>query len=267
MLQRKMVFVVAACVALLLVPVVQAVMVTVNDTDVRFKDDGFEDDTAGSGNFPNAPIVGTWVDVSSNDPCHAYAYVTNALPPASGSNCLILDRNNGVPTSIRGRIRADMSSFSALDDNVRLEFDVMLPSPPTGNMSLFILGGTLDSSQYSDKRGQITLNQGGNYWSYYDGAYQAQTSCLYTPGTWQHVVVDYVAYSAGGFLCTVSLTGGGYDPSSFSFNAIGNEGVAGTVGAFRWQTGTTSGRFYIDGVPEPASLILLGLAGLLIRRR
>ncbi len=222
---------------------------------VVFSDNGFEDDTAGSP--PNAPATGSWtaiqgigtgVDVATPFP----ALVTNDVSPGpnDGLNYFIVNRpsNNN---SQRPLLIANLASPVTGSDILAFSFAFQRG---TGSLQMIL------ADSVGNAIANVTSNTGAGAWNLFNGAFSVggATALPNSGSFWQDVTLRY---AADGSLYELTVDG---QTALFSGTP-----TSGPLGRIEFRTNGI-GSWYIDGiVPEPSSIVLLGLGigGVMLRSR
>lgn len=206
--------------------------------EVVFDSRGFEGDTAGTP--PSATAAGNWVNYYTD------TVVTGSPPGAfEGTQYAHTARDAGGAGGPEGHFSANQF-FDG--DQLHMEFALYLNPGADGG---FFLHG---ASAYYRAIGRLT----GGQFAYLDPSNSYIYSGMpYQTGKWQKWTIDYVVgaptwkVGVDGASVTVPVYSGGGDVDGLYFNHFGDD------------------HFWIDAVPEPGSLVLLGFGGMafILRRR
>ncbi len=217
---------------------VQAIVVeNVTTGQIIFSDDGFEDDIAGGAQ--NAPTIGGY---------YTNANVSNAAAPGpyDGANYADL---TGV-----GNFEIYFSNAVAAGDTLRLSFAMNITSNYDYNDTrVRFMDGNVELGLFEQYAGSTYGWDEATGWPSYTA-----TSALIVRDTWQEISIEAMV-GATDFLVTIDGT------SELFTNSLQ---AATQFTGFRF-TGTAVGtdNWYMDAVPEPMTISMLGLGGLALLRR
>jgi len=131
---------------------------------------------------------------------------------------------------------------------------IVVPLSTTGSLTITPDGGGASVMTAAVGNGG-SLYIGANYVAY--SAIQDDLNVTGSTASYSNVIDDFVTYDAAGYDFDLSFTG--QASGSTDLYALLTGGLAG------FASGTISGQMSV--VPEPATIALLGLGGLLLRRR
>ena len=250
-MSRFLMSVVAMVAAVLFASQAQALLVTNDGSQVFF--DTFENGTPG--NLPDTPDtseVGTWTPGGTG----AAWTITNAgIPGAySGSQYLQGNLSAGFPPA-----RFDFAS-AASSGTVKSAFMYYLPTGASDfaplTFRLFVNG------VQNDRIFGLSHLSGLALYDEENGA--SNGAVLFVKDEWNKVEVEY---TIGAATAAVTITNSlGAQTGNINAKAV-NVGAPITGGVFFTFSSTNNGAIYIDDIPEPASLALVGLGGALMLRR
>jgi len=225
----------------------------VTTNTVIFNSGGFEGDTPNANPADASP--GSYQYVATKD------LVRDAAAPGAYTGTQYLETSRDASGS--GHARFIYSVEPSVGDTVRAEF--MLYSE-TGDNRINWGAGTPPTDLATTYRGSVRINASGTFMyinptTPQTGAWTVASSTTITRGVWQHWIMEYTVGS-GQF--SVSIDGS--TPEVFPTMTTAD---AGSYTRFFSIANAGNGKFYIDSVliPEPASLSLLALGGLLMMRR
>jgi len=241
----------------------QAALVIVGGNTI-FDAGGFEAGTVGNALGANDPTTGTWATVSGGGTALVVDQALTGVPAFEGDKFLKLE---GGASPVRPGVTSNNVSVGDPGDLQIIEFMLRIVHAGDDNASLMVRVNQANSAGtggggtpvrpwfYADGTIQVRPVDGGS-------GSQAPINLTHNVGQWNHVILSY-AIGADFYDITVN-------------------GVTETVNAY-WITGDfKNGKFrsvnfrgddtgyliaYIDAIPEPASLALIGLGGLLMLRR
>jgi hypothetical protein len=227
---------------------VQAGFITVKNLSTNtmiFQDDGFESISPGSV-VPNGPTtVGSWSHPSQTTATGAG--VSNAASPGpfDGLNYLKMNRTGASNTS---RLEAIFSSIPSVGDTIRVEFAFQYEA---SSAAIALMSG---ATQRTAIIAEPDFSAPNFYLQDDDASLKTPTSFPVTTGQWQTIAFDY---TIGDTLSDMTLTVNG------NSQVLAGSGTGGTIDRLRFNGAAGSAIFYIDAIPEPASVILIGIGSLL----
>lgn len=264
MLNRKlMITAVLTCglAGLGLAPTAEAALLYNQTTNTTMFQTGWEDgpnhDIDGNGNVLNhTATVGTIVEpIGSSVSSRAFVYTeysdTNIQPavtPYSGDQFL---RTYTFGTGSRGGIGLLKDAGASSDAGDTITFSTMFYSG-RGLGMIEVFHGT-DPAE--DRTIWINLMGDGEVRSWTGSANDIITA-THTPGEWNKVVIEYIN---GQNVATISINGS--TPEQVATFGSGN------IMQVELRMNSSNSDAFWDAIPEPASLTLLGLGGLLMLRR
>jgi hypothetical protein len=209
--------------------------------------DNFQSDAAGTdGDFD--PVIGTG-DVGSSWEVFETDALLGQVRDDAGNNYLC---QQGADTASLAHLTSSAAS-SSLNQKVRLSFSTWVPVGNTGYLSISAWADTSRSFNvyFAPPSG------GTSAVSFYDGVEGVATGLTVQTQTWQDVVVDADMLTKAITFTTPSGTWtytGGWNSDSHSVNRLYLPNTAGSTGI--WDN------IRLDVVPEPGSLSLLAVSGL-----
>ena len=200
---------------------------------------------------PDNPSAGTWSVTEGNT---GLVQVTDYGTPGAfeGDNYLRIHR-----TTESGAPDAELRVAEQATTNDAIHFEAMI-NHPVNNISgaLVLLYGN-DSNSVEQILVTLYFKSDGKIHSY-NGSSWDNTNISYTANAWEELEMDWLVGAD-----TFSLT---YDGTTASNLAVRNTNVGSFTSVF-FTNGIST--FYLDAIPEPAtiSLLVLGGIGILVRRR
>ena len=243
----------------------QAVTVTNTTTGTTIFSDGFEGVTPTGGDDDPVAAIGTW-NITEPNVGTDIAAITGGSPGAfEGSNYLQIHRS-GSGGGTRNDFFAAFSAAPLDGENIHVEWmNYMQTGTSLADQIIFALSRgdsaigdaivTFWNNDTTDADGvpnEVWSSNAGPGW----GANQ-DTGLRFTFDTWEKWELDYTANAA-----TATLTVAG---NSVVWGVqTSNQGIPLSM---EWRAQMTGQTSWIDGVPEPASLSLVCLGGLLMLKR
>ena len=226
-------------------PVAQAVMVK-NDLTTVFLDT-FEDDTVGG---QPTTSVGTWANTNGN------STVQNAAVPGAseGSQYLRLIRPSGVVT---------ISDFGTVSSGtVTASFRAFIPVGSLDYVMQMSLTKNLDASFADVNAAPVWITVQGNNVNTYvapgGDAAETSTGVTFLKGVWQTWKVVYTLNPSTTNDDTFTVSVDGMTSAPINAGGYGNVLDPSSLRYLDFRVGD-NGTFYLDAVPEPGSLAILGL--------
>ncbi len=230
---RKLSLLVMVLAAMVLAVPAQATMVKGTSGEVVFLDD-YEADTEGTS--PSAPQVGSW----SPSGASFIRDIGTAPGPFEGDQYLKVNTTANLGVSDLANLASTVTGPGTI--HVETKFYFPVGNPDTSFIFALRAADVANIASLSNTGNQITdLANGENY------------GLFFTPGTWHTLELDYVLNSLS---LTVTLNG---TPATFPVRA---DRARNNVAQLDIR-----GLISLDAVPEPASLALLGLGGLMMLKR
>lgn len=257
------------------VPASQAVVVTVGGNEVVFNSNGFESDTVGN-NPASANATGSYqfnntngVTVSTGS--YTATEANGATGPAEGSNYLIIDRdvtdgnaNSWLTMEFTRNVNIATESFT-------IEYAIWGTTiGSSGEWNAFSVGDATADGTASGTANiltsygyHVTIGDLVSFTNSGSTAVDQDFADAWAVGEWNNVVY---AWDAIANVATLSVNGDSITLENQD-DFLVDEDFVGVVNQFHMRANSGTSEVYIDAVPEPGSLALVGLGGLMMLRR